>query len=81
MQLCWKRVAATQFTLYMAISNLGLAVGAAIMGQLKELFNWEYVILAYIIFAAIMLVLIRFINFDKHQKRVDELELMYLEND
>jgi len=81
MQLCWKRVAATQFTLYMAISNLGLALGAAIMGQLKELFNWEYVILAYILFAAIMLILIRFINFEKHQKRVEELELQFLEND
>ena len=80
MQLCWKRVAATQFTLYMAISNLGLAVGAAIMGQLKELFNWEYVIIVYILFAAIMLVMIRFINFDKHKKRVDELEVQYLEN-
>ena len=79
MQLCWKRVAATQFTLYMAISNLGLAAGAAIMGQLKGLLNWEYVILAYIIFAVAMLILMRFINFEKHQKRVDELELLYLE--
>jgi PAT family beta-lactamase induction signal transducer AmpG len=79
MQLCWKRVAATQFTLYMAISNLGLAAGAAIMGQLKGLFNWEYVILTYIVFASVMLILIRFINFKKHQKRVDELELQYQE--
>lgn len=79
MQLCWKRVAATQFTLYMAISNLGLAAGAAIMGQLKGIFDWEYVILAYIVFAFVMLVLIRFINFEKHQKRVDDLELQYLE--
>ncbi len=79
MQLCWKRVAATQFTLYMAISNLGLAAGAAVMGQLKGFLDWEYVILVYIIFALVMLVLIRFINFEKHQKRVDELELQYLE--
>jgi PAT family beta-lactamase induction signal transducer AmpG len=80
MQLCWKRVAATQFTLYMAISNLGLAAGAAIMGQLKEMFNWEYVILTYIVFASVMLILIRFINFEKHQKRVDELEFKHIEN-
>ena len=79
MQLCWKRVAATQFTLYMAISNLGLAAGAAIMGQLKGFFEWEYVILAYIIFAATMLILMRFINFEKHQARVNELEFQYLE--
>ncbi len=80
MQLCWKRVAATQFTLYMAISNLGLAAGAAIMGQLKEMFNWEYVILTYVVFASVMLILIRFINFEKHQKRVDKLELKHIEN-
>ena len=80
MQLCWKRVAATQFTLYMAISNLGLAAGAAIMGQLKIFLNWEYVILSYIIFAITMLVLLRFINFEKHQTKVEELELKYQDN-
>jgi len=77
MQLCWKRVAATQFTLYMAISNLGIAAGAAVMGQLKSYFEWEYVILAYLLFAGIMLMLLKFINFGKHQTRVDELELKY----
>jgi PAT family beta-lactamase induction signal transducer AmpG len=79
MQLCWKRVSATQFTLYMAISNLGLAAGAAIMGPLKEIFEWEYVFIAYIIFAVVMLILMRFINFEKHQERVDNLEPRYTE--
>ncbi|HSL90307.1 MAG TPA: MFS transporter [Ignavibacteriaceae bacterium] len=80
MQLCWKRVSATQFTLYMAISNLGMAAGAALIGPLKHVLNWEYVILSYIVFASVMLVLIRFINFGKHQTRVDNLELNYLKN-
>jgi len=80
MQLCWKRISVTQFTLYMAISNLGLAAGAALLGPLKDLLTWEFVILAYIFFAATMLILMRFINFEKHQKRVDELEEQYLEN-
>ena len=79
MQLCWKRVAATQFTLYMAISNLGLAGGAALLGPLKDIFVWEFVILAYIIFALTMLLLLRFIKFDNHQVRVDELEMKYQE--
>jgi len=79
MQLCWKRIAATQFTLYMAISNLGLAAGAAVMGQLKSYFEWEYVILAYVLFAGLMLVLMRFINFDKHTARVEDLENKYVE--
>lgn len=77
MQLCWKRISVTQFTLYMAISNLGLAAGAALMGQLKGFLSWELVILAYVVFAGVMLVLIRFINFEKHQKRVEELEVKY----
>jgi len=80
MRLCWKRIAATQFTLYMAVSNLGLAAGAALMGQLKNYFEWEYVILSYILFAIIMLALLKFIDFDKHQVRVDELELKYLDD-
>jgi PAT family beta-lactamase induction signal transducer AmpG len=79
MQLCWKRISVTQFTLYMAISNLGLAAGAALMGQLKAFLNWDYVILAYVLFASGMLVLIRFVKFEKHQKRVDDLELKYSE--
>ena len=80
MRLCWKRVAASQFTLYMAISNVGLAVGAGIIGPLTEIFNWQYVILTYILFALVMLILMRFINFDKHQKNIEELELRLLES-
>lgn len=79
MQLCWKRISVTQFTLYMAISNLGLAAGAALMGQLKKFLSWEFVILAYIIFALVMLLLIRFVNFEKHQRCVDELEVKYID--
>ena len=79
MQLCWKRVSVTQFTLYMAISNLGLAAGAALMGQLKGFLDWQFVLLFYLLFAGVMLVLIRFINFEKHQRRVDELEVKYID--
>lgn len=79
MQLCWKRISATQFTLYMAISNLGLAAGAALMGQLKNMFDWQYIFLAYILFAGVMIALIGFINFDKHRTRVNELETQFIE--
>ncbi len=64
----------------MAISNVGLAVGAGIIGPLTEIFNWQYVILTYILFALVMLILMRFINFDKHQKNIEELELRLLES-
>jgi len=79
MQLCWKRVAATQFTLYMAISNLGLSFGAFLIGPLKSIFEWKHVILSYVVCAFIMLVFLRFINFEKHQKQLDELEAQYVD--
>lgn len=79
MQLSWKKIAATQFTLYMAISNLGMSVGAAIIGPLKDMLDWEFVILTYIAFAIVMLVVIQFVNFDKHQKQVEELETNFSE--
>jgi PAT family beta-lactamase induction signal transducer AmpG len=46
LELCWKRISVTQFTLFMAISNLRRATGAGLLGQLKDILNyWDYVIL------------------------------------
>ena len=81
MQLCWKRISATQFTLYMAISNLGLASGAALLGPLKSFVAWEYVVLAFAVFAGFMLLGIQFLHFDKHTKRVDVLEINQIKLD
>jgi PAT family beta-lactamase induction signal transducer AmpG len=72
--------AATQFTLFMAITNLGYAIGAGIIGPMKELFKWEYVIFAYIPFVIVMLIMIWFIDFDKHQRRLDEIEAGSIDN-
>jgi PAT family beta-lactamase induction signal transducer AmpG len=74
MQLCWKRISATQFTLYMAISNLGHSLGAYLLGPLRDYLNWEFVILSFAIFALIMLIIVRFIHFDNHLSRVNRLE-------
>jgi PAT family beta-lactamase induction signal transducer AmpG len=78
MQLCWKRISATQFTLFMAIANLGLAAGARLLGPLTENLSWEYVILTVVVFASVMLVLIRYIHFDSHLQKVNRLEAMQL---
>lgn len=75
MELCWQRISATQFTLYMAISNLGRAAGAGYLGFFKEyLISWEYVILIYAVTSIIMLLLLRYMNFNKHLASVDILE-------
>ena len=41
MQCCWKKVSASQFTLYMTISNLGRIFGAYLIGPVKNNFNWS----------------------------------------
>jgi PAT family beta-lactamase induction signal transducer AmpG len=70
MQLCWKQVAATQFTLYMTISNLGMSFGAYIFGYAEQLFSWQLLFLSNVIFMGLMFVFIRFIDFDKHQRQL-----------
>lgn len=81
MELCWKRVAATQFTLYMAISNLGKAVGSGLLGPLRKVMPWEYVILSFVGFAIVMLVLIQFLRLNRHLDQIEILEQGHLENE
>ncbi|WP_340111908.1 MFS transporter [Maribellus mangrovi] len=78
MQLSWKRIAATQFTLYMAIANVGLSVGPYIMGLLKTYFSWQIVFMTYLLFMAVVLVTMRFMNFEKHKKDMEEIETKYV---
>ncbi len=79
MQLCWKRVAATQFTIYMAISNLGLSFGAWLMGQLKQYMTWELIFLFYAGLMVIALTLIYFLNLMRHTQQVDLLMDYYFD--
>ena len=75
MQLCWSTVAATQFTLFMALSNMGRAWGAGLLGPLKESFTWDQMFLGIAILPLIMLIFIQFINFLKHKKNIDRFIL------
>ena len=76
MHLCWKTVAATQFTLYMALSNMGRAAGAAMLGVLKTKFSWEIVFLIIAIMPVIMVILIQLINFKKHRVTIDSFVIL-----
>ncbi len=74
MQLSWKKIAATQFTLYMAIANIGLSVGPYIMGVLKTHFSWQVVFMSYLLFMLVVLITMRFIDFEKHKRQIEEIE-------
>ncbi len=74
MSVSWRRVAATQFTLYMTIGNLGLSLGSWLMGALKTIASWEMVLLAYIPLAALGFVFTALINFRRQKASIQLLE-------
>ncbi len=62
MKLCWKVVAATQFTLFMAFSNMGRAVGSGLVGTFKEVMSWDYVLLCTAISPFLTIFFIKYID-------------------
>jgi PAT family beta-lactamase induction signal transducer AmpG len=76
MNLCWKTVAATQFTLYMALSNMGRASGSALVGIIKTSFSWEHVFLFTALMPLIMGIIVQFINFKNHREKVDTFKVL-----
>ena len=81
MQFCWKRISALQFTFYMAIYNMGLAAGAALIGRLRVYFEWDYMILAFSVMAILAMFTIRLIHVNNHLQQLDNLEDKYLKKE
>ncbi|HPH92743.1 MAG TPA: MFS transporter [Ferruginibacter sp.] len=80
MQCCWKKVSATQFTMYMAIANLGRTAGAKCIGPMKLHFSWQYTLIAFALMFAVAWILIRIIHINKQVEKVHELENQEHEN-
>ncbi len=73
-QCCWKKISASQFTLYMTIGNLGQITIAALIGPIKENFSWQITIFAFAIMIGIAWLLLQFLNINKQVEQVDALE-------
>jgi MFS transporter, PAT family, beta-lactamase induction signal transducer AmpG len=81
MQCCWKKVSASQFTLYMTISNLGRIALAALIGPINSHFSWQITLFAFAIMAALAGLFLQFINIDSHVVRVNDLERKDVESE
>nr|MBP8917752.1 MFS transporter [Chitinophagales bacterium] len=79
MQCCWKKVSATQFTIYMTLGNLGRIVGAKLIGPAKDQFNWEYTVLLFAAFILVVWIILQFLRINDHLKQVDALDNNNLE--
>ena len=80
MKLCWQVVAATQFTLFMAVTNMGRAAGSGLVGTFKETMSWDYVLLITAISPLLTLFFIKLIDFKKHRKKIEEFQIPILTN-
>jgi len=74
MQCCWKKVSASQFTLYMTLANLGRMAFIALIGPIKANFSWQITLFAFAIMLEIAWVLLQFLNIDKQVAGVVALE-------
>jgi MFS transporter, PAT family, beta-lactamase induction signal transducer AmpG len=74
MQCCWKKISASQFTLYMTIANLGRIAFAALIGPIKSNFNWQITLLAFAVMIMLAWLLLQFLNINKQVERVVHLE-------
>lgn len=74
MSICWDKVSATQFAIYMAWANLARSIGASIYGEIKPSLaqGQEFYIMGLmIIVAAILLMLVKI---KQHKKQIGQLE-------
>ena len=74
MNLCWSRVAATQFAAYMALANLSRSLGAWLLGAMDGYLDHAEQFLtmgALLLFSAGVLA---FLNLESHQQRLARFE-------
>jgi len=74
MNLCWTRVSATQFAIYMAWANLARSIGSAIYGEVEPNVTGpqEFLIMGALCFAGVALLMT--LRLEAHQRRIDALD-------
>ena len=73
MNICWERIAATQFAIYMAWANLSRSIGAGFYGQVQPYLETgqEFLTMGIVCLAAVGLLLL--VNLGRHRQRLDHL--------
>ncbi len=74
MHLCSAKIAATQFAVYMALSNLALSFGSALIGPLDAAFDFDQIFYLVAMVDLIMLGLVFMLNMESHKTRLAILE-------
>ena len=70
MAVSTKVIAATQFALYMALSNVGYSIGSAIFGQLQSALTYPQVFMVFAVTVIGSAAIIHFVAIDRHKEHV-----------
>ena len=74
MKISWKKISATQFTLYMTLNNLGNVFGAWVLGYLTKNYSWNYIILTLALFPFLAIFIYKMIGIKKHLASIVSFE-------
>lgn len=74
MKFCWKKVSATQFTVYMAITNFGFAAGPKLIAPIRETYGWEITILAFAFIVCVVLLMLQFMRTKVYTHQLEEID-------
>lgn len=74
MQCCWRKVSASQFTLYMTSANLGRIAMAALIGPISANFNWQITLFAFAVMIGFTGFLLQFLSVQRQVESVVKLE-------
>ena len=74
MALCGRRVAATQFAMYMAMSNFGRSVGSMLVGPLEAVGGYPAIFLCVFGTTVLSILLLQFVNLRRHRVRMRVLD-------
>jgi PAT family beta-lactamase induction signal transducer AmpG len=74
MQICFKQISATQFAVYMALANLTLSGGSALVAPLDGVLDYQQMFYLMAILNIIFLILWPMLNLGKHRKDMRSLE-------
>jgi len=73
MTICWETIAATQFTLYMSLSNLGISLGAILFSGVKPWASYPQLFFVFVAVNLLGIVVLSKISLEKHAKRLESL--------
>jgi PAT family beta-lactamase induction signal transducer AmpG len=74
MKISWQKISASQFTLYMTLNNVGVALGSWLLGNLKESLGWITIILLIGLIPFIAFFFFHKINIHKHLVSIEKFE-------